>query len=166
MSQCPRCGLFGRHRLQFLLFQELIQRVDRLVDIRDLPFEDASFDVVFASHVLEHVDDDHRGVAEVRRVLRPGRMAVLPVPVVSPMTIEYPEPNPHEFGHVRASGPACWARYEAHFSSVEVWRSDQFDPAHQLYTYEDRSPYPTAESPHRVAMEGEKHLDYVPVCFV
>jgi ubiquinone/menaquinone biosynthesis C-methylase UbiE len=39
----------------------------------DLPFEDESFDVVFSSHVIKHLDDGAlgRAFAEVRRVLRP-----------------------------------------------------------------------------------------------
>lgn len=37
-----------------------------------VPFADASFDLVIANHMLYHVDDRQRGLAEVRRVLRPG----------------------------------------------------------------------------------------------
>jgi len=42
-----------------------------------LPFEDGSFDVVWASEVLEHVADTARWLSEVRRVLAPrGRLLV------------------------------------------------------------------------------------------
>ncbi|MEA2272698.1 MAG: hypothetical protein QOI98_1406 [Solirubrobacteraceae bacterium] len=42
-----------------------------------LPFEDASFDVVWAGEVVEHVLDVARLLSEVRRVLRPeGRLLV------------------------------------------------------------------------------------------
>ncbi len=41
-------------------------------DAADLPFEDASFDVVVAGEILEHVTDLDRTVAEALRVLRPG----------------------------------------------------------------------------------------------
>ncbi len=44
----------------------------QVADIMDLPFPDASFDVVVAMWMLYHVPDLDRGVAEVRRVLRPG----------------------------------------------------------------------------------------------
>jgi SAM-dependent methyltransferase len=44
----------------------------RVADVQDLPFEDASFDVVAALWMLYHVPDLDRGLAEVRRVLRPG----------------------------------------------------------------------------------------------
>lgn len=44
----------------------------RLADVQDLPFADASFDLVAAMWMLYHVPDLERGLAEVRRVLRPG----------------------------------------------------------------------------------------------
>ena len=45
-----------------------------------LPFPDASFDVVYSHEVLEHVQDDHQACQEMARVLRPGGRAVLFVP--------------------------------------------------------------------------------------
>ena len=44
----------------------------RVADVQDLPFADASFDLVAAMWMLYHVPDLDRGLAEVRRVLRPG----------------------------------------------------------------------------------------------
>jgi 2-polyprenyl-6-hydroxyphenyl methylase/3-demethylubiquinone-9 3-methyltransferase len=41
-----------------------------------LPFEDASFDLVYCCDVLEHVDDVPAVLAESRRVLRPGGLFV------------------------------------------------------------------------------------------
>jgi SAM-dependent methyltransferase len=45
-----------------------------------LPFEDASFDVVVAGELLEHLRDPRRLVAEVHRVLRNGGTFVASVP--------------------------------------------------------------------------------------
>ena len=45
-------------------------------DVQQLPFGDAQFDVVAALWMLYHVPDLHRGLAEVRRVLRPGGLFV------------------------------------------------------------------------------------------
>src|SRR5438445_7252417 len=45
-----------------------------------LPFEEASFDVVAAGELLEHLRDPLRAVAEVRRVLRAGGTFVGSVP--------------------------------------------------------------------------------------
>ena len=53
------------------------------VDILDMPFEPATFDVVIANHVLEHVDDDARALAEIHRVLKPGGIAILQTPYSS-----------------------------------------------------------------------------------
>lgn len=44
----------------------------RVADAHDLPFADDSFDAVAAMWMLYHVRDLHRGLAEIRRVLRPG----------------------------------------------------------------------------------------------
>ncbi|HYX27556.1 MAG TPA: class I SAM-dependent methyltransferase [Pyrinomonadaceae bacterium] len=45
-----------------------------------LPFENASFDLVTALDVVEHLDDDVAGLKEMRRVLRPRGRALLFVP--------------------------------------------------------------------------------------
>jgi ubiquinone/menaquinone biosynthesis C-methylase UbiE len=45
-----------------------------------LPLEDGSFDVVWASEVIEHVADTARWLAEVRRVLAPGGSVLLTTP--------------------------------------------------------------------------------------
>src|SRR5438046_7769862 len=42
------------------------------VDAEHLPFEDASFDLVFGHAVLHHIPDLDRAFAEFHRVLRPG----------------------------------------------------------------------------------------------
>lgn len=44
----------------------------QVVDIQDIPYPDASFDVVIANMMLYHVPDLHKGLSEVRRVLKPG----------------------------------------------------------------------------------------------
>lgn len=46
----------------------------------DLPLRDASVDAVLALDVFEHIPDDGRAVAEVRRVLKPGGALVATVP--------------------------------------------------------------------------------------
>jgi len=43
-----------------------------VADVQDLPFPDASFDAVIANHMLFHVEDRPRALAEIVRVLRPG----------------------------------------------------------------------------------------------
>jgi ubiquinone/menaquinone biosynthesis C-methylase UbiE len=43
-----------------------------VADAQALPFDDASFDVVIANHMLYHVPDRPRALAEIRRVLKPA----------------------------------------------------------------------------------------------
>lgn len=155
----PSCG--------YLSADLAMQDVDINLNLTErTPFDDARFDLVFASHVLEHIKNDEKALAEIRRIIRPGGFAILPVPVVCEKTIEYDEPNPHETGHVRAPGYDYFDRYEAFFDRVELKGSDDFSDQHQLYLYEDRSNYPTRESPMRTPTFGIKHRDIVPICVV
>ena len=153
---------FGRYETADLY----MRGVDHKVDLQALPFEDRSYDFVFASHVLEHVVDDDKALSEIRRILKPGGVALLPVPIVAEKTIEYPEPNPKEFYHVRAPGYDYFDRYDRHFTRVERIGSDSLADKYQLYIYEDRTRWPTEACPLRPAMPGERHVDVVPVCYV
>lgn len=49
-------------------------------DCAKLEFEDGSFDVIFSSNVLEHVDDLGAALAEMRRVLKEGGIMVHTMP--------------------------------------------------------------------------------------
>lgn len=140
--------------------------VDLQADLCALPFADGQFDAVYASHILEHIKNDLRAILEVRRVLRDGGVAVLPVPVVCSRTVEYPEPNIYENEHVRAPGPDYYDRYLDHFSSVEIFSSDDFSGDFQLYKYEDRTIFPHELSPLRTPMAGARHPDMVAVCYL
>jgi SAM-dependent methyltransferase len=51
-----------------------------LVDGSSLPFPDASFDAIVSFQVVEHVDDTDRYLAEIRRVLVPGGVAIFTTP--------------------------------------------------------------------------------------
>jgi ubiquinone/menaquinone biosynthesis C-methylase UbiE len=51
-----------------------------------LPFEDSSFDLVWAGEVIEHVADTSRWLSEVRRVLRSGGTLLLSAPDHGPLS--------------------------------------------------------------------------------
>jgi len=55
------------------------------MDIHQIPFEKNTFDVVLCNHVLEHVKDDIRAMAEIHRVLKPNGFAILQVPFFNPV---------------------------------------------------------------------------------
>ena len=60
-------------------------------DVMALPFEDATFDVVHAHQVLQHLADPVGALAEMRRVTRPGGIVAVRDAVYSAMTW-FPEP--------------------------------------------------------------------------
>jgi SAM-dependent methyltransferase len=83
------------------------------MDITRIQYPDESFDVIYCSHVLEHVPEDRQAMREFRRVLRKDGWAVLLVPITAQTTFEDPaitEPSERLrlFGqedHVRRYGP-------------------------------------------------------------
>jgi SAM-dependent methyltransferase len=52
----------------------------RQAELARLPFEDGRFDLIVATDVIEHLDDDTRALAELRRVAAPGAKLLITVP--------------------------------------------------------------------------------------
>lgn len=148
-----------RDRFGGYLSADLVRAdVDVRLDIQRLPFASGSFDCVFASHVLEYPPDDRGAIAEVRRVLRPGGLALLPVPLMGERTVDLAERDPvtrvmHE------PGLDYFERLEAHFQRVVVVRSDEVDRRCQPFV---RCPDGSVHMPLK-AGPGE-YIDAVPVC--
>lgn len=59
-----------------------------VMDITDIDQPDDTYDVIYASHVLEHIPDDVKAMRELHRVLRPGGWAMLQVPIWGDKTLE------------------------------------------------------------------------------
>jgi 2-polyprenyl-6-hydroxyphenyl methylase/3-demethylubiquinone-9 3-methyltransferase len=49
-------------------------------DVADLPFDNADFDYVVCTEVIEHIVEPQRALRELARVLRPGGMLVITTP--------------------------------------------------------------------------------------
>jgi SAM-dependent methyltransferase len=98
------------------------------LDITDIQYADQSFDVIYCSHVLEHVQDDRRAMREFFRVLKNNGWAILLVPVTSEHTFEdpsilEPEERLRVFGqedHVRRYGPDYADRLREAGFNVEI----------------------------------------------
>jgi SAM-dependent methyltransferase len=161
----PMTG-YLRSKFGSVICADIIPGKNRVVlDMRDIDMEDASVDAVYASHVLEHIREDIKAVQEIHRVLKPGGIAVLPVPIVSDSTIEYPEAVATEEYHWRAPGFDYFDRYRAVFGSIRIFSSRDFDEIYQTYDYGDRTAINRKRYPYRRPMVGRKHADFVPVCF-
>jgi len=63
----------------------------------ELPFDSESFDLVTALDVIEHLENDAQGLAEILRVLKPGAPAVIFVPAFQSLW----GPNDVQSGHKR-----------------------------------------------------------------
>jgi len=50
------------------------------MDITNIELPDDQFDVIYCSHVFEHIPDDRKAMSELQRVLKPGGWAILQVP--------------------------------------------------------------------------------------
>ncbi|MFD6436047.1 methyltransferase domain-containing protein [Streptomyces venezuelae] len=73
-------------------------------DALNLPFPDASFDVVIISEVMEHIPDDKGVLAEMVRVLKPGGRIAVTVPRYGPEKVCWALSDAYhevEGGHIR-----------------------------------------------------------------
>jgi SAM-dependent methyltransferase len=69
---------------------------DRLdLDLQNLDLPDDSLDVVLTSHVLEHVPDTGRALSELHRVIAPGGVAYVMVPLTAARTAPPATPEFH-----------------------------------------------------------------------
>jgi SAM-dependent methyltransferase len=88
-------------------------RVDVHCNIEDTGLPSSTFDAVFASHILEHVND-RRAMPELHRLLKPGGKLIAMVPIVegwdetyeNPSIVSEAERELHfgQFDHVRYYG--------------------------------------------------------------
>jgi len=105
--------------------------VDHQFDIEEIPYPDNSFDLVFASHVLEYVKNDKKAINEIKRVLRPGGLAFLPVPMLHDKTIDFKERPPNK-RIIRETGVDYFDRYREVFTEVKVYDPSSFNEKYNL----------------------------------
>ena len=70
-------------------------RGDIQLDLQAIDLPDASVDVILTPHVLEHVPDTDRALAELFRVIAPGGRMYLQIPIVYGTTAAPTEPEFH-----------------------------------------------------------------------
>ena len=106
-------------------------RGDIQIDLQDIALPDGALDVVLTPHVLEHVPDTARALAELHRVVSPGGRVYLQVPLLrgltaAPLTPEFHADNTPVFWNfgwdltdtLRSAGFATTALVTAEFERV------------------------------------------------
>ena len=63
------------------------------VDIQHTTFKSNSFDLIICHQVLEHVEDDDAALCEMMRILRPGGVLVVSVPMVANWETTFERPG-------------------------------------------------------------------------
>ncbi|MFA6456705.1 MAG: methyltransferase domain-containing protein [Bacteroidota bacterium] len=119
------------------------------MDITDIQYPDATFDAVYCSHVLEHVQNDRKAMREFYRVIKKGGWAILLVPITAEKTIEDPTvTDPAQrlalYGqedHVRRYGPDYIDRLrESGFTVSKITPAEYLNDADRvLYGITDES---------------------------
>ena len=119
-------------------------------DITATSFADNSFDIIFCSHVLEHIEEDHKAMTELRRILKADGFAVLIVPIkdtfngrviertFEDFTIKSPAEREKVFGqadHVRIYGRDYKDRLEKAGFHVRIDKFTEMLPAEQIKRY-------------------------------
>lgn len=113
--------------------------VDVKADILDLPFADNEFDVIFCNHVLEHIEDDHKAMCELFRVMKTGGFGIFQIPqdierehTYEDLSIRDPKDRAIHFGqydHVRVYGLDYFERLrDVGFLVEEITYADKLDP--------------------------------------
>ena len=69
---------------------DLYGSAQRRMDLTNLELADGSKTLVWCSHVLQYISDERRALSEIYRVLEPGGVLVLQVPVEGGLTYERP----------------------------------------------------------------------------
>lgn len=93
-----------------------------VADIHHLPIKDERFIGIVCLHVLEHVKDDRKALLELARILSPQGELLLMVPFMMDQeeTIEYGEPRPDIFDHVRGYSPCDFKERLTAFTFEEI----------------------------------------------
>lgn len=92
--------------------------------IEQLPFADATFDLITCLDVIEHTPDDRAALAELRRVTRPGGLLIVTVPAYQSLWSAHDVANRH-FRRYRAASlravatGAGWSvLLDTHFNTI------------------------------------------------
>jgi len=107
------------------------------IDIEEIPYSDRTFDLVIANHVLEHVNQPSKAMAEINRVLVDDGIAILQTPfsqflerTFEDKSIKTPEQRLFFYGqedHVRTFGLDLFSEMSNYLINKVKQHADIFD---------------------------------------
>ena len=99
-------------------------------NLLDIDCPDSTWDFIVCHRVIEHVSDDRQAMSELYRVLKPGGICVISVPVDfnCSSTIEYQHPNPFESCHYYRYGTDFVTRIPSEFAVAGVFQGADGPP--------------------------------------
>lgn len=153
-------SLFGTYHTSDLFRKDC----DFQEDIQKMSFKDASYDCVFVSRVLTNVPDHLAAIREVRRVLKPGGIAIFSEAYIHDKTIPTREGNRR-----REMGLDLLDELGRHFSRVEQVLSNRYDPKHQLMNrvrVNGVVDVLSAKIPDKLRVPDVGFMELVAVCYV
>ena len=107
-KNCLQIGVRNRKYAPHWISVDLYDQSDYIdyhYDVRDMKFEDESFDIVVCNAILEHVEEPVRAIKELRRILRKDGLLWVEAPFNQPY-----HPSPADYWRVSLEGVRVWMR--------------------------------------------------------
>ena len=144
-EQCFYSKFKKQNNLEYTTGDLLSPLADIHFDLHKIPLEDNQYDVIFCNHVLEHVEDDHKCMAELHRIMNSGGWGIFQVPIDTSRSETYEDASitsPAErekhfwqYDHVRLYGLDYQKKLEAAGFEVEVYDYRKDMPKEQYEKY-------------------------------
>lgn len=135
--------LFKKHFTKYFTADFIKDEIDVQLDISILPIKSNSFDIVYCSHVLEHVENDMNALSDLYRILRNDGDLLIVLPIERENTYEdYSIKDAMErekiFGqkdHVRIYGEDVVERIRAAGFKVSIIQANKYFSQKDLDLY-------------------------------
>jgi SAM-dependent methyltransferase len=128
----------------------------RRLDMTEIELESGSVDMVICSHVLEHIPDDRKAMAELRRILKPEGSALLMVPQDRRRAETYEDPS--------ITSPADRAAAFGQSDHVRIYGRDFIDRLESVGFRVRSEDYARALGGEAIARYGLSEGDVIYVC--
>jgi SAM-dependent methyltransferase len=138
-----------------------MRNVDYQADLQQLPFADQSYDSILVSRVLTIPPDLNACLDELRRVLKPGGIAIVAETFMHDENVEY---GRMQNGRSRKIGIRLLSQLEERFDRVDRYFSDRYPAEFQLNNRMTQQGVAIDDYPACVRIPKIGFMDLVAVC--